>query len=81
MFHPGAYWEEIEQVSLDMKNSIMNVEGVSFRAPTTTAKDRAAVFMDRPKKQNYEETFYQYSFYRTYKTAPREECKWQSKSR
>ena len=65
VFHPGAHWKELEQAGPDMDNSIMNVEGVCFIAPTTTAKDDAEVFMDRPKKKNYEETFD-----RAYFTAP-----------
>ena len=35
----------------------MNVEVVSFGAPTTTAKEHAGMFMDFPKKLNYEEKF------------------------
>ena len=57
VFHPGAYWKELEQAGPDMDDSIMNVEGISFRAPTTTAKEHAAVFMDLPKKRNDDETF------------------------
>ena len=62
VFHFGAYWKELEQAGPDMDDSIMNVEGVSFRAPTTTAKDYAALFMNLPNKHNYEETFYQAAF-------------------
>ena len=57
VFHPGAYWKELDQDGPDKVDSIMNVEGVSFKAPTTTADDHASVFMDRPKKRNYKETF------------------------
>ena len=57
MLHSGAYWKELEQAGPDMDDSIMNVEGISFRAPTTTAKEHATIFMDRPKNRNYEETF------------------------
>ena len=57
VFHPGAYWKELYKAGLDMENSIMNVEGVSFRAPTIMDEEHAEVFMDLPKKQNYEETF------------------------
>ena len=35
----------------------MNVEGVIFRAPTTTDDEHAVVFMDRPRRRNCEDTF------------------------
>ena len=57
MLHSGAYWKELEQAGPDIYDSIMNVEGVSFRAPMTTAKEHAAVFIDHPNKRNYEDTF------------------------
>ena len=49
--------EKLEQYGTDMDNSIINIEGVSFRAPTTIAEEHAAVFMDLPRKRNDEETF------------------------
>lgn len=57
MFHPGAYWKELEQTGPDIDKSIMDLDGVSFRVPRTTAKEHDAVFSDYPKKRNYEETF------------------------
>ena len=40
----------------------MDVNGTSFRVPTTTAKEHVAVFADYPKKKNYKDTFDQATF-------------------
>ena len=35
----------------------MEVEGITFRAPTTSEAKHNSDFQDRPKKRNYAETF------------------------
>ena len=35
-FHLTAYWKEIDPSGDDIDESIMNVDGMRFRAPTTT---------------------------------------------
>ena len=56
-FHLTAYWKEIDPSGDDIDESIMNVDGMQFRAPTTTAEEHKADFANRPKKRNYADTF------------------------
>ena len=58
VFHPSAYWKELEQAGPDMDELIMKVKRVRFRAPTTTADEHATVLADLPKKRNYNENVY-----------------------
>ena len=37
-FHPICYWKEIYPSGDDIDEAIMNVDGILFRAPTTTAE-------------------------------------------
>ena len=37
-FHPTAYWKEIHPSGDDIDESIMNVDGMRFRDPTTTTE-------------------------------------------
>ena len=56
-FQPGAYWKLLEQAGTEVDESVINVDGVSFRAPITPAKEHASAFTEKPKKRNYDETF------------------------
>ena len=55
-FHPTAYWKDIDPSGDDIDESIMNVDGMRFRAPTTTAEEHEADCANQPKKRNYAET-------------------------
>ena len=57
MFDPGAYWEEIHTFVDSIDESIMNVEGGNFRAPTVPAHEHNAWFEGRPHKKNYDLKF------------------------
>ena len=50
-FHPSAYWKEIDPDGEDIDESIMNVDGIQFRAPTTSAEEHDAQYTNRPKKK------------------------------
>ena len=50
-FHPSAYWKEIDPDGEDIDESIMNVDGIQFRAPTTSAEEHDAQYANRPKKK------------------------------
>ena len=52
-FQPGAYREEITADGEFIDESVMKVNGVSFRAPTTGEAEHtaSATFEDRPKKK------------------------------
>ena len=52
MFDPVAYWEELETVGNAIDESIMNIEGGNFRAPTVPEHEHNARF-DQPSKGNY----------------------------
>ena len=56
-FQPGAYWKLLEQAGPEVDESVMNVDGVRFRAPTTPAEEHASAFAEKPKKRNYSEMF------------------------
>lgn len=56
-FHPSAYWKEMSPDGDDIDESIMNVDGIQFRAPTTSAEEHNAQNPNRPKKRNYAEIF------------------------
>ena len=56
-FHPTAYWKEIHPSGDDIDESIMNVDEMWFKAPTTTTGEHEADCSNRPKKRNYDETF------------------------
>ena len=51
-FDPGAYWEELHTVGDEIDESIMNVEGGNFRAPTVPANEHNARFEGKPPKKN-----------------------------
>ena len=50
-FHPSSYWKEIDTDGEDIDESIMNVDGIQFRAPTTSAEEHDAQYANRPKKE------------------------------
>jgi hypothetical protein len=58
-FQPGSYWKEmIPRGSIIDDEAIMYVDGVQFRAPTTTAEEMEAPgYCRRPKKRNFSEIF------------------------
>ena len=56
-FRPTAYWKEIHPSSDDTDESIMNVDGIRCRDPTTTTEEHKADCANRPKNRNYAETF------------------------
>ena len=56
-FDPGAYWEELHTVGDAIYESIMNVEGGNFRAPTIPAHEHNTRFGGRPPKKNYDVQF------------------------
>ena len=56
-FHPTAYWKEIPSSGDDIDELIMNVDGMRFRAPTTTTEEHEADCANRTKNRNYAETF------------------------
>ena len=56
-FHPAAYWKEIDPSGDDIDEFIMNVDGMRFRAPTTTEEEHEADFSNPPKEINYADTF------------------------
>ena len=56
-FHPSTYWKEIHSSGDDIDESIMDVDGMRFRAPTTTTEENEADCANRTKKRNYAETF------------------------
>ena len=56
-FHPTYYWKEIHPSGDDIYESIINVDGMRFRAPTTTTEEHEVYCSNRPKKINYAETF------------------------
>ena len=51
-FHPTDYWKEIHPSGDDIDESIMNVDGMRFRAPNTTTEEHEADCANRPKKRN-----------------------------
>ena len=55
--HPTDYWKEIHPSGDDIDESIMHVDEMRFRAPTTTTEEHEADCANRPKKRNYSETF------------------------
>ena len=56
-FDGNAYWKYLEQTGAEIDESAMEVEGITFRAPTTSEAEHNSDFQDRPKKRNYAETF------------------------
>jgi len=56
-FEPGAYWQLMEQEGEELDESFMEVDGVVFRAPTTTEEEHLSDFAHKPKKRNYSMTF------------------------
>ena len=56
-FHPTAYLKELHPSGDDIDESIMNVDGMRFRALTTTTEEHEADFANRLKKRNYADTF------------------------
>ena len=56
-FHPTDYWKEIHPSGDDIDESIMNADGMRFRAPTTTTEEHEADCANRPKNRNSAETF------------------------
>ena len=56
-FHPTSYWKDIHPSGDDIDESIMNVNGMRFRDPTTTTEEHESYCANRPKKRNYAETF------------------------
>ena len=61
-FEPGAYWRLLEADGPPLDESIMEVDGVSFRPPTTTEEEHNAECNERPKKRNFNEIFERESF-------------------
>ena len=55
-FHSLAYWKEIDPNGEEIDELIMNVDGQSFRAPTTSTEEHDAC-ANAPKKRNYAEMF------------------------
>ena len=56
-FDPGAYWKLLEPDGEEVDESIMNVDGVNFRAPTVPEAEHNVEFDRRPKKKSYNITF------------------------
>ena len=56
-FHPRAYWKEINPTGEEIDESIMNVEGHEFRAPTTSEAEHEARNGNAPRKRSYAEEF------------------------
>ena len=57
-FEAGAYWRLLEATGPPLDDSIMEVDGILFRAPTTTEEEhKNADFDERPKKRNFGESF------------------------
>ena len=57
-FEAGAYWRLLEATGPPLDDSIMEVDGVLFRAPTTTEEEhKNADFDGRPKKKKIGELF------------------------
>ena len=56
-FDGGAYWHLLEPEGPELDESFMEVEGIRFRAPTTTEEEHNANHPQRPKKRNYSQTF------------------------
>ena len=50
-FDPGAYWKLLEPDGEEVDESIMNVDGVNFRAPTVPEAEHNIEFDRRPKKK------------------------------
>ena len=69
-FHTTTYWKEIDPSADDIDESIMNVDGMRFRAPTTTSEEHEADCANRPKKKNYAETFNRSPFIAPYRLLP-----------
>ena len=51
-FHPTDYCKEIHPSGDDIDESITNVDGMRFRAPTTTMEEHEADFSNRQKGRN-----------------------------
>ena len=49
-FNGNAYWKYIEQTGAEIDELVMEVEGINFRAPTTSEAEHNSDFHDRPKK-------------------------------
>ena len=56
-FDGGAFWQLLEPEGPELDESCMEVDGVRFRAPTTTELEHNSNHPDRPKKRNYSATF------------------------
>jgi len=57
-FAPCSYWKLLEPDESDtVDGSIMHIDGIHFREPTTTVQQHNSNFQQRPKKRNYKETF------------------------
>ena len=56
-FEGGAYWQLIDPEGSELDEYFMEVEGIRFRAPTTTEEEHNANHPDRPKKRNYSQMF------------------------
>ena len=56
-FDGGAFWQLLEPEGPELDESCMEVDGVIFRAPTTTELEHNSNYPDRPKKRNYSATF------------------------
>ena len=49
-FDGNAYWKYLEQTGAEIDESAIKVEGITFRAPTTSEAEHNSDFQDRPKK-------------------------------
>ena len=56
-FDGNSYWKLLEQAGPEIDESGMEIEGITFRAPTTSEAEQHAECQDRAKKRNYDETF------------------------
>ena len=54
-FDGGAYWELLEADGGEVDESVMEVDGIRFRAPTE--EEHISNHPDQPKKQNYSHQF------------------------
>ena len=56
-FDRNVYWKLLEQSGEEKDQSVMVVDGVAFRAHTTTELKPNTPFNNRPKKRNSAEFF------------------------
>ena len=62
-FAPGTFWKLLDPEPNTLDESIMKIDGVHFRAPTTTEEEQKSNFCERPKKRNYNQIFDRMPFY------------------